>query len=54
VVRVVEYGIAEYTCNNLFIPIGQWVDKQQPEIWWPNLERIMLAFSDVHCAELLD
>jgi len=34
-------------------PMGQWAAKLWPAIWWPHLERAMLAFEDLQCRELL-
>ncbi len=28
-------------------------DKFWPEVWWPRLERVLCAFEDLHCGELL-
>lgn len=39
--------------GNLFVPIWQWSAKLLPAIWWPHLERAMLAFEDLDCRELL-
>lgn len=35
-------------------PIGQAANNIPPRVWWPNLERIMLAVDDLGCRELLD
>lgn len=40
--------------GNLFIPVWQWSAKLWAGIWWPHLERAMLAFQDLACAELLE
>jgi Ecdysteroid kinase-like family len=34
-------------------PIGQAAKNIAPRVWWPNLERIMLAVDDLGCRELL-
>jgi len=34
-------------------PIGQAASKFPPRVWWPNLERIMLAVDDLGCRDLL-
>ena len=39
--------------RNLFIPMRQWAAKLWPAIWWPHLERALLAFEDLQCRELL-
>lgn len=40
--------------GNFFIPVWQWSAKLSPAIWWPHLERAILAFNDLECAELLE
>jgi hypothetical protein len=35
-------------------PIGQAANNIPPRVWWPNLERILLAVDDLGCRELLD
>jgi thiamine kinase-like enzyme len=35
-------------------PIGQAANNIPPRVWWPNLERIMMAVDDLGCRELLD
>jgi thiamine kinase-like enzyme len=39
--------------GNLFIPVWQWSAKLWPAIWWPHLERAILAFEDLDCEQLL-
>ena len=39
--------------GNLLVPICQWAAEISPEVWWPHLERAMLAFHDLQCGELL-
>ena len=34
-------------------PIGQATNNIPPRVWWPNLERIMLAVDDLDCRDLL-
>jgi len=46
-----DYRLA--AIRNLFIPMGQWAAKLWPAIWWPHLERALLAFEDLQCRELL-
>ena len=40
--------------RELFVPVWQWWDRMEPANWWSSLERIWMAFEDLHCAELLD
>jgi hypothetical protein len=40
--------------RNVFTPVLQWANGLNARIWWHNLERIMSAFSDLDCAELLE
>ncbi|HEV8718241.1 MAG TPA: phosphotransferase [Candidatus Binatia bacterium] len=40
--------------GNLFIPVWQWSVKIWAGVWWPHLERAILAFEDLQCAELLE
>jgi Ecdysteroid kinase-like family len=35
-------------------PLGQAAINIPPRVWWPNLERILLAVDDLGCRELLD
>jgi hypothetical protein len=67
--RLLEYGVNNYTwgdCWNdyrhsvirlLFRPV--WWQHARPddlhwgEIWWPRLERVLCAYDDLHCEELL-
>lgn len=39
--------------KNVFTPVLQWANGLNARIWWHNLERIMLAFIDLDCHELL-
>jgi hypothetical protein len=40
---------------SLFIPVWQWsIFNAGPRTWWSGLERAMLAFEDLHCAEMLE
>ena len=39
--------------GNLFVPAWYWSTKLWAGLWWPHLERAMLAFQDLQCAELL-
>ncbi len=39
--------------GNLLVPVWQWSAKLWPVIWWPHLERAILAFEDLDCGELL-
>jgi thiamine kinase-like enzyme len=40
--------------SNLFVPAMYFDYKISPDIWWPLLENSILAFQDLHCAELLN
>jgi hypothetical protein len=40
--------------RHIFTPVLQWANGLNARIWWHNLERIMLAFCDLHCAELVE
>ncbi len=40
--------------HNLFFPVYHWVVKGDPALWWPNLERAMLAYHDCAAEDLLD
>jgi thiamine kinase-like enzyme len=63
--RLVEHGVKEYDSSAcwydyrlsviryLFYPVWQWSVNTPPDIWWHHLERIMLAFQDLRCSELL-
>lgn len=35
------------------IPVWQWTEGIQEMIWWPHLERGMMAFEDLNCKEIL-
>lgn len=39
--------------GNLFWPVFHWSVQGAPDLWWPNLERSILAFHDLDCMELL-
>lgn len=64
--RLVELGVQGYTwddcwldyrlsaIHNLFFPVYHWVVKGDPALWWPNLERAMLAYHDLRCEDLLE
>lgn len=39
--------------NHLAYPLWQWAHHLPDFIWWHHLERLMLAFDDLGCAELL-
>lgn len=63
--RLLEYGVDNYewdqcwldyrisVIGNLFWPVFHWSVQGAPDLWWPNLERSLLAFEDLDCAELL-
>jgi hypothetical protein len=64
--RLVEYGVTGYdwpacwydyrlsVIRYLFYPMWQWSKGAPADIWWNHLERVMLAFQDLRCAELLE
>jgi hypothetical protein len=37
----------------LFIPVWQWVRGIHPAVWWPHIERGLLAYQDLDCANVL-
>lgn len=39
--------------KHLCTPVYQWVYGVQPAIWWGNLERILTAYEDLGCAEIM-
>jgi len=67
--KLVEYGVTDYGWDHswydyrhsiirlLFRPIWWWhvrpTDAHWAEIWWPRLERVICAYEDLHCEELL-
>jgi hypothetical protein len=60
-----EYGITEYNWNtfwrdyrlsitrSLLIPVWQWARGTHPAVWWPHLERGLLAFEDLECSDII-
>lgn len=40
--------------RKLFLPPHLWATGHTPNIWWNHLQRILLAFDDLGCADLLD
>lgn len=46
-----DYRLSVARC--LFIPVWQWQRGIHPSVWWPHLERAMLAFDDLNCREVL-
>lgn len=46
-----DYRLSVARC--LFIPVWQWQRGIRPAVWWPHLERAMLAFDDLDCQEVL-
>lgn len=40
--------------HNLFTPVWQWSAHLSENIWWHNMERVMSAFQDLECTELLE
>jgi hypothetical protein len=65
-ITLVNNGIKEYSWEDLlteyrwsvvrglFVPIWQWDHKVGAFIWYNNLEKILLAFQDLNCMELLE
>ena len=63
---LLQHGVAHYTWDecwedyrvsvirSILIPVWQWSVNLGPAIWWPHLERAVLAFQDLGCAELLE
>ena len=63
--RLCENGVADYSWDQLwhdyrlcvirklFHPPWQWDTGHYPDIWWNHLERVMTAYDDLHCRELL-
>jgi hypothetical protein len=67
--KLVEYGVTGYGWDDcwydyrhsvirlLFRPVWWWREHADesfwPELWWPRLERVLCAFEDLHCEELL-
>jgi thiamine kinase-like enzyme len=63
--RLRENGITNYSweqlgsdyklsvVRKLFHPAWQWDTGHEPNIWWNHLQRVMLAYEDLDCKELL-
>ena len=63
--RLCENGITNYSweqlwndyrlcvIRKLFHPAWQWDTGHHPNIWWNHLERVMMAYEDLECRELL-
>jgi hypothetical protein len=63
--RLCEVGVADYSweqlwsdyrlcvIRKLFHPAWQWATGHHPNIWWNHLERVMAAYEDLKCRELL-
>lgn len=63
--KLLENGIQGYTWDNcwydyrlavignLFMPVWWWNHKTPAFLWWHRLERLMMAYDDLNCAELL-
>jgi hypothetical protein len=63
--RLCERGVAGYpwercwhdyrlsVLRKLFHPAWQWETGQHPNLWWNHLERVMAAYRDLRCDELL-
>jgi hypothetical protein len=64
--RLCENGVTGYSWEHLwddyrlcvirklFHPAWQWETGHTPNIWWNHLERVMLAYEDLECCELLE
>jgi hypothetical protein len=63
--RLGENGVSHYSweqlwhdyrlcvIRKLFHPPWQWDTGHHPNIWWNHLERVMMAYEDLECRELL-
>lgn len=63
--RLCEDGVGDYSWDELwndyrlcvirklFHPAWQWETGHHPNIWWNHLERVMTAYEDLHCRELI-
>lgn len=63
--ELLAHGVRGYTLDALMldyrwsllrvlaVPILQWERKIPALVWFHHLERILLAYDDLHCAELL-
>lgn len=63
--RLRENGITNYSweqlwsdyklsvIRKLFVPAWQWDTGHEPNIWWNHLQRVMLAYEDLDCKDLL-
>jgi thiamine kinase-like enzyme len=63
--RLCENGVIDYSweqlwydyrlcvIRKLFHPPWQWDTGHHPNIWWNHLERVMMAYDDLNCRELL-
>lgn len=63
--QLVSAGVSDYSwerlwqdyrlcvLRKLFLPPHQWATGHEPNIWWNHLERVMSAFEDLSCEELL-
>jgi hypothetical protein len=63
--RLCEDGVGDYSWDELwndyrlcvirklFHPAWQWATGHHPNIWWNHLERVMTAYEDLHCRELI-
>lgn len=64
--RLCENGVMDYSweqlwndyrlcvIRKLFHPAWQWETGHHPNIWWNHLERVMMAYEDLECRELLN
>jgi len=64
--RLCENGVTGYSweqlwhdyrlsvIRKLFQPAWQWDTGHEPNIWWNHLERVMMAYEDLECRELVE
>jgi hypothetical protein len=64
--RLLAHGVADYSwercwddyrlsaIGNLFCPVWMQAEGRPPSTWWPVSERVVLAFQDLECANLLE
>ena len=58
-VRSYDWGqcVTDYrwaALRNLFVPVWQWAGGMPAPVWWSSMERALLAFGDLRCAELIE
>ncbi len=45
-----RFSVVKQLCT----PVYHWVNGALPAVWWSNLERILTAYEDLNCGELVD